>query len=237
MGVATLLACISMNTYLMTNKDFAYMPGTINFSSVDVFNGLIGIFPFMFGLAIFATCVLNNQFRFKDIWNSFMTMFYIMNGDTMFDTITGIRQVSFFFTLGWSYFWVWFGNNIIINITLAQVADGYSKQKAYNKNDWLLKAIKDPEYEDDETIQALDSLFVPKSLQMNNIYSRTDLNRNLLSITKMQLDAKGSHTWNYKKGIKSFLEIESYIREYRTIQSKSTLSKLLGADELGCDTP
>lgn len=154
MGVASLLACISLNTYLVTNKDYAYLPGTINFSSVDVFNGLIGVFPFMFGLAIFATCVLNHHFRFKDVWNSFMTMFYIMNGDTMFDTITGIRQVSFIFTMIWAYFWVWLGNNIIINITLAQVEHGYVQQKAFNKNDWLLKPIKDPEYEDHATHQA-----------------------------------------------------------------------------------
>jgi hypothetical protein len=72
---------------------------------------------------------------------------------------------------------------------------------------------------------------------MNNIFSHHDMNRNLLSITKMQLDQRGNHTWNYKKGIKNYLEVENYIQEYQTIQSKKTLSKVLGADELSCDMP
>jgi hypothetical protein len=64
-------------------------------------------------------------------------MFYITHGDTLFDTVTGIRQVSYFFTMIWTFLWVWFANNIIINITLAQVEHGYFKQKAFNKNAWL----------------------------------------------------------------------------------------------------
>ena len=52
-------------------------------------------------------------------------MFYIMNGDTLFDTITGINQINFLYTLIYTYFWVWFGNNVIMNITLAMVEDGY----------------------------------------------------------------------------------------------------------------
>lgn len=58
-GIASLLSCVSMNTYLMYNREYAYLPGTIMFSSADVFNGLLGIFPLMFGLAIFASCIFN----------------------------------------------------------------------------------------------------------------------------------------------------------------------------------
>jgi hypothetical protein len=129
-GAASLLSCWSLNTYLMIMPDYSYLPATIIFSSREVFNGLVGIFPLMIGLAIYSSTMLGDHFRFKDPANAFMTMFYITFGDTMFDTITGIRQVSFFFTLFWSYLWSWFGNNIIINITLAQVEHGYLKQKA-----------------------------------------------------------------------------------------------------------
>jgi hypothetical protein len=76
----------------------------------------------------------------------------LVHDDVLHDTITGIRQVSFLFTMVWTYFWCWLGNNIIINITLAQVEHGYVQQKTINKNDWLLKPIKDPEYEDIDTI-------------------------------------------------------------------------------------
>jgi hypothetical protein len=89
------------------------------FSAKSVANGILGIAPVMIGLAMFSTTVLFYQFRFKDFPNAMMTMFYIMNGDTMFDTITGINQVSALYTFIWTYFWIWFGANVIMNITLA----------------------------------------------------------------------------------------------------------------------
>ena len=75
-----------------------------------------------------------------------MTMFYIMNGDTVFDTITGINQVSFLYSLIWTYFWIWFGNNVILNITLAQVEDGYVDARNSETNEWLVKKLVDPEF-------------------------------------------------------------------------------------------
>ena len=73
-------------------------------------------------------------------------MFYIMNGDTVFDTITGINQVSFLYSLIWTYFWIWFGNNVILNITLAQVEDGYVDARNSETNEWLVKKLVDPEF-------------------------------------------------------------------------------------------
>jgi multisubunit Na+/H+ antiporter MnhF subunit len=77
------------------------------------------------------------SFRFCDFWNSLMTMFYIMQGDTMFDTMTGINQVSFFYAIIWSYLWIWFGVNVLMNIALAMVGEGYIDMKEFDKKAWL----------------------------------------------------------------------------------------------------
>ena len=90
LGIGALLAWISLNAYLRYSTDYAYLPNTIVSSTSNVLNGLIGIFPFAFGIAILASSIMYEQFRFRDPTNAMMTMFYIMNGDTMFDTITGI---------------------------------------------------------------------------------------------------------------------------------------------------
>lgn len=116
------------------------------FSAKNVANGLAGIAPVAIGIAMFSTTILFYQFRFKDFPNALMTMFYIMNGDTVFDTITGINQVSFLYTLIWTYFWIWFGNNVIMNITLAQVEDGYVDARNSETNEWLVKKLVDPEF-------------------------------------------------------------------------------------------
>jgi hypothetical protein len=125
MGYATFLAWFSLNGYLNFSQKYANVIKTLMYSAKSVANGLVGIAPVAVGMAMFSTTILFYQFRFKDFPNALMTMFYIMNGDTMFDTITGINQVSFLYTLVFTYFWIWFGNNVVMNITLAMVEDGY----------------------------------------------------------------------------------------------------------------
>ena len=119
MGFAAILAWISLNSYLTFDENYAYLPNTLMLSSQRVAEGLIGISPVIFGIAFFSTTIMFSHFKFKDFPNSCMTMFYIMNGDTQFDTVEGIDQVSYFYTFIWSYAWIWFGNNVIMNITLA----------------------------------------------------------------------------------------------------------------------
>lgn len=75
-----------------------------------------------------------------------MTMFYIMNGDTLFDTVEGMEQINVIYTLIWTYLWIFFGQNVVMNITLAQVEHGYLEQKVYNKNAWITNTLYDPEY-------------------------------------------------------------------------------------------
>lgn len=119
MGYATFLAWFSLNGYLNFSSKYSYVIKTMMYSAKNVGNGLLGIAPFMIGIAMLSTTVLFYQFRFKDFPNSMMTMFYIMNGDTMWDTILCIDQVSFLYTLLWTYFWIFFGYNVVMNITLA----------------------------------------------------------------------------------------------------------------------
>ena len=68
--------------------------------------GIIGVLPIMIGIAFLASVVLNNIFRFNSVYESMFTMYYVMNGDTMFDTITGAQQVSPLFTLLFVFIWI-----------------------------------------------------------------------------------------------------------------------------------
>ena len=43
----------------------------------------------MIGIAFLSGVMLNNIFRFNSVYESMFTMYYVMNGDTMFDTLFG----------------------------------------------------------------------------------------------------------------------------------------------------
>lgn len=124
-GIATLLSWTSLNSYLVYNKEYACLANTIIASSVHVLNGLVGILPAFIGLAALCVPYLGMCFRFKDWAAAAFTCYYVIFGDTVFDAWTGAEQVNFLFACAWAYCWIFFGTNVVINITLAQVESGY----------------------------------------------------------------------------------------------------------------
>ena len=124
-GVATLLSWFSLNSYLIYSKDYAILANSIILSSVHVMNGLVGIAPVFLGVSALCVPYLGSCFRFKDWAAANFTCFYNIFGDTVFDTWTGARQANFLFANAWAYLWIFFGTNVVINITLAQVESGY----------------------------------------------------------------------------------------------------------------
>ena len=90
-----------------------------------VVSGLVGVLPVIIGIAFFTGIVLNDIFRFNSVFESAFTMFYCMNGDTMFDTIFGAHQLNPGFTLFYVFVWCNFSIIVISQIALAQVEDGY----------------------------------------------------------------------------------------------------------------
>ena len=124
-GYATLLSWFCLNAYLVTYKQIAFIPNTFAISSKAVFNGLVGIFPFAFGVAVYTTSQLYSYFRFITINRSLFTMFYVMNGDTVFDSFYGAYAISPWYGVLWGFGWVWFSINVILNITLAQLEESF----------------------------------------------------------------------------------------------------------------
>jgi hypothetical protein len=57
--------------------------------------------------------------------------------------------------------WVWFSVNVIKNITLAQVSDGFVEQQESSSHDWLTKPQKDPGLPDELWELKNQSLTIP----------------------------------------------------------------------------
>lgn len=146
MGLATFLAWGTLNSYIMHYQNYAYLPNTVLRSIRSVLNGIIGIFPIAFGLACFMGVSMSWHFRFKDAWTALFSMSYFACGDTVFDSLYGSDQVNHAITFIWCFLWLLFANNVIVNLTLAQVEDGYLDQKFSDRFDWIKKPIRDPEY-------------------------------------------------------------------------------------------
>ena len=87
---------------------------------------------------------LSSESKFRSWDVSLFSFYYLIFGDTMFDTYQASQQVSFLASVIFGYLWVFFGINVLINITLAQVEDGYLEQQSQIWSDWLTKSTRDP---------------------------------------------------------------------------------------------
>ena len=129
MGFAAFMAWNGLCSYLVHYKDYAYIPNTIFKSGVAVLYGIVGVFPVAMGIATLTSVYMSGFFRMKDQWTALFTMYYYMFGDADFDVLYGANQVNSPYTMIWGLVWLWFGNNVIINLTLAVVEHGYLDQK------------------------------------------------------------------------------------------------------------
>ena len=88
------------------------------------------------------------------------------------------------------------------------VEDGYLSQKNFERNEWMLKSTKDPNYQtEDDRIQST-SLTAPQALKNINIRKLNQVNK----LTQFQNGETSKDTWNIKFGIESYLEIDNYIQ-------------------------
>ena len=140
MGFANLLMWWSLNKYLRFSKQYSSLPRVFLSSSNAVFSGLAGVLPLIIGVCIFCTIMMYKNFRFKDTITTIFTFFYMMQGDTFFDSGTSSNQVSMLFSIFFYFIWAnFFGIFVIMNVTLAQVEDGYMNQKNLNDFDFIIK--------------------------------------------------------------------------------------------------
>ena len=124
MGLSVLMAIVSLNTYLVQSRDYSLIPNVFLETSDTISKHLIGIFPFILGIIIGTYTFLNFHFKFMSFRDSSFAIFWLGNNDNVFDTFTGIKQVNYVVSV-LVLIWVWFGKAVVINITLAEVSDGF----------------------------------------------------------------------------------------------------------------
>lgn len=170
LGMALCCLWIALNKYLMYNEEYATSPNTFLASVKQVGQGIMGVYPLVAGIAYASTTMIYMSFHFRDFSTAQFTMFYTLNGDTQFDTITGASQFAFYYTMFFSYFWIMFGFFIINKIALAMVEEGYLRQKRRRRFDWLFdhgtKAITEAQF-------LTDQVTAPQALKLYLIQKRT----------------------------------------------------------------
>lgn len=177
LGIGNLLLWWSLNKYLRFSKDYSSLPRVFLSSSTFVFTGLAGVFPLIMGISILSTIVMFWNFRFKDTITTIFTFFYMIQGDTYFDSGINATQTNFLFSIFYYFLWVnFFGIFVIMNVTLAQVEDGYVNQKNIHDFEFINNKQMDPLYEmhlhEDKIMHS--SITIPEAMRRMNMHLKSN---------------------------------------------------------------
>lgn len=95
-GFGCMFAYINIGRYLDYNKDYSTIYATISRALPNVLRYLLGVLPIFFGFIFFGLCLFWRSERFTSTSSTMMTLFAVLNGDSVFDVFNDLAGVSFF---------------------------------------------------------------------------------------------------------------------------------------------
>ena len=103
-GFGCMFAYINIGRYLDYNKDYSTIYMTISRALPNVIRYFLGVLPIFFGFIFFGLCLFWKSERFTSISSTMMTLFAVLNGDSVFDVFNDLAGVDF--VLGQIYCYV-----------------------------------------------------------------------------------------------------------------------------------
>lgn len=95
-GSGCMLAYINIGRYLEYNRDYSALFTVIQRALPNVLRYLLGVMPVFMGFIFFGLCLFWRSERFVTTSATMVTLFSMLNGDSVFDIFNDLKGVSFF---------------------------------------------------------------------------------------------------------------------------------------------
>lgn len=146
-GFGCMLAYINVGRYLEYNRDYSTIFATIKRAMPNVLRYLFGVMPIFFGFIFFGLCLFWRSERFVDTSSTMMTLFAMLNGDSVFDIFHDLSGVSFFLGQLYCYTFCIIFVVVVMNVFISIIEEAYVSTKMKNQNHWIYSYLKiDPDY-------------------------------------------------------------------------------------------
>jgi hypothetical protein len=94
-GFGCFLAYINIGRYLKFYPDYSTIFETISRALPNVLRYLLGVVPIFLGFLFFGLCMFWRSERFSNTSNSMISLFAILNGDSVMDSFRDLSSFSF----------------------------------------------------------------------------------------------------------------------------------------------
>ena len=141
-GVGCFMAYICMARYLDYIREYSTIFNTIKTSIPNVLRYFVGVMPIFLGFIFFGVAIFWRSERFASIPMSMITLFAMMNGDSIYDIIKDLAGVNFFIGQVYSYIFGILFIAVVMNIFVSIIEEAYVTSKMTNQNHWIYSFLK-----------------------------------------------------------------------------------------------
>jgi hypothetical protein len=139
-GSGCLFACLSTGKYIEKHPDYSTIYETLKRSFPVVTRFLLGVLPIFLGFLFLGVAIFRKSERFNTISTASYSLFAMIQGDALWDTITDISSGSLIGQIYCYSFCVLF-ILIVLNIFISIIEEAYVVTKIKNKTSWVYKYV------------------------------------------------------------------------------------------------
>ena len=131
------LAFFNIARYLDYIKEYSTIFNTVRKAIPKVMKYFLGVIPIFLGFIFFGVAIFWRSERFASIPMAVLTLFAIMNGDSIYDITSDLTGVNFFFGQLYTYTFGLLFIAVVMNIFVSIIEESYVKSKISIKNHWI----------------------------------------------------------------------------------------------------
>jgi len=95
-GIGCMLAFLNIGRYLEFYSDYSSIFETIKKALPNILRYVLGVMPIFLGYIFFGLCLFWRSDRFNSTSQAVVSLFSVLNGDSIFDTFNDLSGISFF---------------------------------------------------------------------------------------------------------------------------------------------
>ena len=169
-GIGAVLAYLMLVKYLSFNWRFQTIFNTMAKSIPNLIMYFIGTMPIFISFVLFAVANFPYSERFHSFTVVILSLFGMMNGDSILDIINDLIGNSYFLGQIYVYSFNILFICVVINIFVSIIEEAFVNSKMKNQNHWIYSFVKNKQKKDDEEINMTgDGLKMYEKIRTKNI--------------------------------------------------------------------
>ena len=179
-GIGVMLAYICLGKYLDYNTKYASIYQTLSRAVPNVIPFFIGIMPIFIGFTFLGLCLFWRSERFTNVTDVMKTLFALVNGDSVYDIVSNITDLSYFFGQIYGYSFTILFIVVVMNVFTSIIQEAYVSAKMKAQSHWIYSYFnKNPnqQFQNLPDISKMSQTEIKRELEKRIIMMNQGLNK------------------------------------------------------------